>query len=440
MNCECALCKNNKEFDMPKELLEEAIKGNVVLFCGAGISTENRILLPITLYDSIQEELEPQGETESFCELMQRYCSQPNGRRKLLKSIKKRFDYIESFPELSRMSTRFHRELAEIFQIRTIITTNWDTYFEDYCGAIPLISDEDYTFYGDDSRFVLKLHGSINNWGSIVATTDDYKKCFKRLQKNTLGGTFREILATKSVVFIGFSFGDDDLNQIIKYLRTKMGDVYPHVYVVSLDENIKEKIKYKHCTVINTDGTFFIHRLKKELLDRGALENCDIYEDVKNALGVVLECHSLTSEIDVIEYPLAVFSMAYQDGVIHALERYMKRYVTGEYNEQGYLKQMVKLYEKTVQECRRNGDYFDEIYYIGYQYGLMLIGALSEDKNALDLFPFMYLPESENLEIKGKEYLEALTIWEKTEDEYVNCAREIASNLSEGLEIHHPPV
>ena len=58
MNCECAICKNNKPFELPEEIIEAAIEGNLVLFCGAGISTEGKTVLPYSFYESIKNELE----------------------------------------------------------------------------------------------------------------------------------------------------------------------------------------------------------------------------------------------------------------------------------------------------------------------------------------------------------------------------------------------
>ena len=56
--CECVICKNHKKFNMPDEIVENALKGNLVLFCGAGISTESKIVLPYTFYSTILAELE----------------------------------------------------------------------------------------------------------------------------------------------------------------------------------------------------------------------------------------------------------------------------------------------------------------------------------------------------------------------------------------------
>ncbi|MBQ6734336.1 MAG: SIR2 family protein [Lachnospiraceae bacterium] len=183
MTEECAICRNNKEFQMPEALISAAIEGNLVLFCGAGISTENKMVLPYSFYDSIKKELEIEDDAHSFSQLMEKYCKKPDGRKKLLNRIRERFQYINSFPELERQATAFHRELADIYQIRTIITTNWDTYFEEYCGATPITIPEDFSFWDDNSRFVLKIHGSINNLSTIVATTKDYRKSYNALQK-----------------------------------------------------------------------------------------------------------------------------------------------------------------------------------------------------------------------------------------------------------------
>ncbi len=104
---------------------------------------------------------------------------------------------------------------------------------------------------------MLKIHGSINNLSSIIATKDDYKRCFYELQNGIIGATLKNIIATKTVVFIGFSFGDEDFNQIINFLRNEMGEIYPHIYIVTLDENLSGRLNYKNCTCILTSGTFF---------------------------------------------------------------------------------------------------------------------------------------------------------------------------------------
>lgn len=394
MDCECVICKNNKPFTLPKEIIDAVLNDELVLFCGAGISTEGKNVLPCSFYTSIKEELGLKDEDISFSDLMQQYCSQPNGRKKLLKKIRERFNYISSFPELERQASAFHRELAQIYQIKTIITTNWDTYFEDYCGAIPVTIPEDFAFWDDNSRCVLKIHGSIQNLSSIIATSEDYKKRFSELQNGIVGATLKSILATKTVVFIGFSFGDEDFSQIINYLRDEMGDIFPHIYIVTLDETLKERLAYKNSTSIVTSGTFFLHKLKLDLIERGIIKNHSIFSIVDEALFEIEEIHGKVSTIDLSQHPCAVYTLSYQDGVIHAFERFMQNYKTGEYNQPGRLGRIAGKYEEWIENYLAVENYWDAAYYEGYVNGLVFIEACESEDDLLSKFPFLFLPNA----------------------------------------------
>jgi len=204
--CECEVCKYDFEFELKRDLLNDFLGGKVTIFAGAGISTESKRVLKATLREGIAYELKLDPSNLTFPELMDKFCDQPNGRLKLLKTIKERFDHIHSFPELARTATNFHRELATFFPARNIVTTNWDTYFEEYCNATAFVTDPDLAFWEAASRRVLKIHGSIANFGSIVATTEDYEKCKGRLDIGLLGGLLKTILATQTVVFVGLPF------------------------------------------------------------------------------------------------------------------------------------------------------------------------------------------------------------------------------------------
>ena len=81
MACECAICKNNKPFTFPKEIIDAALNGELVLFCGAGISTEDKNVLPYSFYTSIKNELDLKEEGVSYSELTQLSCNQTNSRR-----------------------------------------------------------------------------------------------------------------------------------------------------------------------------------------------------------------------------------------------------------------------------------------------------------------------------------------------------------------------
>ena len=398
MACECAICKNNKPFAFPKEIIDAALDGELVLFCGAGISTESKNVLPYSFYTSIKNELDVKDESVSFSDLMQ------------------------------------------LYPIRTIITTNWDTYFEDYCGAIPITIPEDFAFWDDNSRCVLKIHGSIQNLSSIIATSEDYKKRFSELQNGIVGATLKSILATKTVVFIGFSFGDEDFSQIINYLREEMGDIFPHIYIVTLDETLKDRLAYKNSTSIVTSGTFFLHQLKLQLIEKGIIKNHSVSPIVTEALFEMEELHDKVSTIDLSQYPCAIYTLSYQDGVIHAFERFLQNCKTGEYNQPGRLGRVAGKYEEWTENYLAAENYWDAAYYEGYVNGLVFIGACEGEDDILSKFPFFFLPNVKKALSSYDIYMDELKRVSHGRSKFQKQAKEIVkAKAGNGLIVHHPP-
>lgn len=440
MNKECLWCQNDIPFELPDEIIEATLKGELVLFCGAGVSTEGKTVLPNSFYSEIQAELGESDNTVCFSELMQRYCNQPNGRKKLLNRIRERFQYIHSFPELERQATRFHRELSEIYPIKTIVTTNWDTYFEKMSGAIPITIPEDFAFWDEQSRFVLKIHGSISNLGSIIATSEDYKMCYRQLQNGIIGATLKTILSTKTVVFIGFSFGDEDFSQIIEYLRNEMGDLYPYIYIVTLDSSLKERLNYNNCTVINTSGTYFLQQLKESLIEKKVIKNCNILPEINTALEIARILHREVSKIDLMNYPSVIYTLSYQDGIIHAWERYLQCYCSGEYNCPGYIERVINSYEGLAENARKNKNYWDMAYCNGYVNAVCYIDLCETREDMDPEFPFFYLPGRELCETDREKYLDEMERFSKGKSKYAVYARELVKKkIGDGIVVHHPP-
>lgn len=101
----CAYC-GNKKFDVPDDIIKAIEEGNLVLFAGAGISTEGKNLYSSSLYSEINDELGEKNDN-SFPKLMTKYCNLPNGRRKLISKIIKRFEYYKDFTEIDNHMNTF---------------------------------------------------------------------------------------------------------------------------------------------------------------------------------------------------------------------------------------------------------------------------------------------------------------------------------------------
>lgn len=385
-NCECAYCKNMKAFNLPDELIEAAERGDLVIFAGAGVSTEARTVYKYTLYEDIKSELGIEGNL-SFSQLMSKYCESPNGRIKLLHKIKSRFDYVTSFPELARTASSFHRELSTLFQINNIITTNWDDLFEKYCGAIPIVTSEDFVFWDLPERKVLKIHGSINNYGSIVATEEDYNKCYEKLNSGLIGSSLKIMLATKYVVFVGYSFGDEDFNRIHNSLIKEMNGLMPHSYIVTLNESAVERFKDMNLTPIITDATYFISSLKNSLSNNKHFISDDIYEKVAYMLYRVKDEHTkLSNAFNIKEHPEVVFSLYYQDGLIHAFERVLALKKTGHYSHSCNITKAIQAYDEWRKKKLKGRIYHDVAYIDGYMNGLTFLLMNEEDQRHLHLY------------------------------------------------------
>jgi NAD-dependent SIR2 family protein deacetylase len=158
----CMECGERHPFDMPADLLADALAGKLVIFAGAGISTETRLLLGHTFGDTCRNELGDSADGLDFPNLMTAYEAR-FGRAQLLQRVRGRFEYIRSFPRLQMAASRFHHELATMPFLTEILTTNWDTYFESFASATPIVIPDDYAFWSLPGRKVIKLHGSMNN-------------------------------------------------------------------------------------------------------------------------------------------------------------------------------------------------------------------------------------------------------------------------------------
>lgn len=80
--CLCAYCRDELEFTLDSFLLEEVAAGNLVVFAGAGVSTENKNSAPHTLYTELAVELGLSNPDLNFPDLVQRFVDQPDGYAK----------------------------------------------------------------------------------------------------------------------------------------------------------------------------------------------------------------------------------------------------------------------------------------------------------------------------------------------------------------------
>jgi hypothetical protein len=359
--------------------------GKLVIFAGAGISTESRSVGSSTFAEHTAEELGLTAMPSTFPELMTAYQDR-FGRARLLQRIRERFEYIRGFPELWRRATRFHHALATAYFLDQIVTTNWDTYFEDVADATPIVVPDDYAFWDLDGRKVFKLHGSMHNLSTIVATGADYDRCYRRLRDGAIGATLKHLLATKRAVFIGYSFGDPDLNRILRFLKRELADVLPRSYLVS--PHGQSGTDFPPERVIATDGTYFIQKLKDAAVDDGHMRPDQVFLRTLDLAAKVHEAHDRTSTIQVKDTPAVAHSLAYQDGLQHAFERIAAKLPSGHYSNPHSTAHVVPTYATVVKGAIRKRRYWDAAYANGYLNALI---SLDMDDAGTRLLPLYWV-------------------------------------------------
>ena len=328
---------------LPKEIVDAAENQKLAIFAGAGVSTEARGVFNLTLYDDVRRELKIGSKKRiSFSDLMTLYCTRKT-RRVLLHKIKSRFDYMKLFPEIYRDATRFHTELSTIPYIQEIVTTNWDDHFERECDAAPIVTPDDFAAFSDiPGRKVFKIHGSVTNYGSIVATAEDYRACYRHLRTGVIGSVLKVLLSSKTIAFVGYSFQDEDFGRVYRLLNREVRQLLPSAYVVTLDENAKATLASMrmNITPIVTDATFFLATLKAQLVKKKLMLPDERYSGLRTAYDTVFEAQNNIFPIDPRSHPENIYSLVYQDGLMHGLEDVIGSRKSGRFSDEHTLMHM----------------------------------------------------------------------------------------------------
>ncbi|MCE4027252.1 SIR2 family protein [Microbacterium sp. Au-Mic1] len=357
---ECKWCALDLDFDLPQDLVEAYTAGKLVIFAGAGISTEVPTVLSETLFERARKRAGSDADT--FPEVMQAF-QEKFGRAALVKEIRARFTYADSFPTARRAARQFHEELATLPGIRDIITTNWDTYFEEACLATPFMIGEDIAYHDEYERRVFKIHGSISNLATLVATSDDYVESLARLGSNALGAHLRQLLATKTVVFVGYSLTDWNFRRLYESLRADLGKFAPRAYVVSPFE--APEASALGLTHLRTSGMKFVKEIKRSLQGHCILPD-ETYDLIARIQSRAERADRIAKEVDHKEYPSVVYTWFYSDAVLDACFRVLHRRGSGEYSDAHHVQALAHSYAAAAQRAFKRGNYGDASYLEGY--------------------------------------------------------------------------
>ena len=289
--------------NMYKESLFQAIsKGEVVLWVGAGLSLYAGLPSGVQLREILYKGLTPLekeevGEESDLSHLADEICTLKGNRNYIIQTLKNTFtrDFL---------STETHKIISQIPHFRNIITTNYDSLFESVYGSgkLNVIFSDNHTPYIDTKKVNLfKIHGDLSNPDSIIITESDYNNFFsKDTEQNTIWSVIKGIIATKSILFIGYSLEDTNVEVVFNKIREKIGENRKECYFVAPNISTTKSIKLNRANIhpipLTGEKLFeeLIEYLKKNI--KKNFENKDISSDVYSEF---IGNFGLKSEIEV---------------------------------------------------------------------------------------------------------------------------------------------
>ncbi|MDV3579778.1 hypothetical protein CMU79_17715 [Elizabethkingia anophelis] len=250
-------------------LFENISKEEVVLFAGAGLSLyagfPSGNALRDIFFNSLNE-AEKAHIIPNFREIDENYVTQSlnlmdltedifnlkGNRNHLIKVLK---DVFNKKPT----SLHVHENIAKIPHLKNIITTNYDTLFEDVLGDTGevILENSHIPYIDPKKRQIFKIHGDLSHIDRIILRKTDYNNFFKNNSESDIyWNLIKERLSTKAVMFIGYSLDDSNISVIFDKIIDSIGDDMKDVYFIapSLSEPKKAKLIKKNIKYIESTG------------------------------------------------------------------------------------------------------------------------------------------------------------------------------------------
>lgn len=251
------------------ERIHELIrKGEVVLFCGAGMSIEagypSGNALAKTIYDALtDDEREQISQQLTLPDLSEAYIDLKLGKRHaLIQILKKEFSKEPT-------SLRLHQMLLHTPQIKTIITTNYDTLFERAYGdqAVVIKSNADVSYIPADKIQIIKIHGDLSVPDSVLISKSDYTRFFDSQKQELLWTLVKERLATKTILFAGYNLDDINIESIFTKITEQLGSDSREVFMLApnLPQLKIQSLMRKGINYLDTTAGIFFEGLQQNI-------------------------------------------------------------------------------------------------------------------------------------------------------------------------------
>jgi len=220
--------------DNLNNLVSDIRERRVVLWVGSGFShyagyPTGTELAEIIKSHASDTEIQYLEKVHRLDEVAQEFVSLKGSRDELLEILQ---DTFKKDPT----STEYHAMIALLPHFKQIITTNYDTLFEQVYGTgINVIATDEQIrrAVARNKVNLFKIHGDIGQPDTILITTDDYVDFFSDERNGLLWNEIRSITSKYTILFIGYSLGDINVKYILKGIFSKLNVEDVKIYLIA---------------------------------------------------------------------------------------------------------------------------------------------------------------------------------------------------------------
>lgn len=268
-------------------VLKELRNKNLAIFAGAGLSRGSGFVDWRGLLKDIASELELDINKELDLVSVAQYHFNANGRQTINEAI------VEEFQRTAEKNANM--DILSRLPIDTYWTTNYDSIIEDTLEDKAKIVDRKISqsqmknYKPNRDVVVYKMHGDKEFPDEAVLTRDDYEKYDK--DRVLFTTQLKGELIAKTFIFIGFSFEDPNLEQILSKVRVDLLGNSPRNHYCFFRKVNRTDDRYKKSDNTIDEEKFNYDRVKQDLkvrdLKRYGINSVliDEYFDITNILS-----------------------------------------------------------------------------------------------------------------------------------------------------------
>lgn len=312
-----------KLFNYIRELADASKNGKLVFFVGAGVSTLSEYPQWRELVDKFYYELYGKENEEHYS--AEEYLRIPQ----IFYDVKGELAYNQILEEtfsVDRPINSIHDKILAMNPSH-IITTNYDYLIEKACWKrgkyFSMISSEEDVARATSPKYLLKVHGDFSKGYKsehIVLKESDYMN-FEQ-DRPLISNLMKTIMATHTIVFIGYGLGDYNINSLLNWVKTLQKESYNKPLFIRTDptpieENISIYYEKKGLRILDAAA----------VADTTKLDYIGRYNAIIDLLIESRDNNLLTTNKDVINYlynklhPLFKLNAVRKNDLNHVFEK-----------------------------------------------------------------------------------------------------------------------